>query len=275
MMNSMSNPPPCRSRIGLVVIAAVISYARSLSFADTVHSKLQSVRDPNSGPSAAAPAPCGRRAFLVGVAATFTGATAVIGFGESAVAVAEEDDDDGEGGAAAEPYENPNIPAGPEERSGLVVLRVAEVAQFQEKILRAVANGGIDVVVTPQQIVFGTQILLRNSNIAGNMQLMIDTEVPRKSRNEARRNAVVAMNTLQSISTTAAKIQRPFTNDEMIEVADLYRSVRLQLNSMYEYLPPKEKEKYYGYFMAVTEYEKKIAEGVYNPDLDGVLEFDY
>ena len=37
-----------------------------------------------------------------------------------------------------ETYDNPNIPAGPEEKSGLVVLRVAEVAQFQEKILRAI-----------------------------------------------------------------------------------------------------------------------------------------
>ena len=37
-----------------------------------------------------------------------------------------------------EAYDNPNIPAGPEEKSGLVVLRVAEVAQFQEKILRAI-----------------------------------------------------------------------------------------------------------------------------------------
>lgn len=34
-------------------------------------------------------------------------------------------DDDGNS------YSNPNIPAGPEERSGLIVLRVAEVAQFQ------------------------------------------------------------------------------------------------------------------------------------------------
>lgn len=37
--------------------------------------------------------------------------------------------------------------------AGLVVLRVAEVAQFQEKILRAILNGDIkDVVVTPQQM---------------------------------------------------------------------------------------------------------------------------
>ena len=41
--------------------------------------------------------------------------------------------------------------------AGLIVLRVAEVAQFQEKILRAILNGDLkDVVVTPQQIVFGT-----------------------------------------------------------------------------------------------------------------------
>lgn len=37
--------------------------------------------------------------------------------------------------------------------AGLVVLRVAEVAQFQEKILRAILNGDLTgVVVTPQQM---------------------------------------------------------------------------------------------------------------------------
>lgn len=58
----------------------------------------------------------------------------------------------------------------PEERSGLVVLRVAEVCNFQEKILRAVVNKDIDAEIGPLQIVFGTQILLKNSNIAGNMK---------------------------------------------------------------------------------------------------------
>ena len=54
------------------------------------------------------------------------------------------------------------------------------------------------------------------------------------------------------------------------ELANLYRLVRVELNSLYELLPTNEREKYYGYFVAVSEYEKKIAEGVYNPDLDGV-----
>ena len=54
---------------------------------------------------------------------------------------------------AADGYENPNMPVQAEERSGLIVLRVAEVAQFQEKILRAILDGAIvDVVVTPQQM---------------------------------------------------------------------------------------------------------------------------
>lgn len=200
-----------------------------------------------------------RRSWLKTVSSTML----IIGFGERVLA------EDGSG------YNNPNTPAGPEERSGLVVLRVAEVAAFQEKILRAIVNGDIDVVVSPMQIVFGTQILLRNSNLAGNMKLMIDTEIPRKKRPEAVQNAIKTMNTIQSISTTAANIQRPFADSEMLEIADLYRDVRLQLDSMYQYLPQKEKNKYYGYFMAVTEYEKKIAEGVYNPDIDGVLQLKY
>jgi len=177
---------------------------------------------------------------------------------------------------AADGYENPNIPAQAEERSGLIVLRVAEVAQFQEKILRAILDGAIvDVVVTPQQIVFGTQILLRNSNIAGNMKLMIDDEIPRIRQNEAAVKAANAMNAIQKISSTAAKIEKELSPADYEELANLYRLVRVELNSLYDLLPTKERDKYYGYFVAVTAYEKKIAEGVYNPDLDGVLKFDY
>lgn len=171
-------------------------------------------------------------------------------------------------------YDNPNIPPGPVERSGLVVLRVAEVANYQEKLIRAILNKDIDLEISPQQIVFGTQILLRNSNIAGNMKLMIDTEIPKERKAKAAKAAAKAMNTIQGISSSAAKIERPFTEIELLAIADLYLDLRLQLNSLYEYLTPKGKEKYYGYFMKVTEYEKKIAEGTYNPELDGILQLD-
>lgn len=177
---------------------------------------------------------------------------------------------------AAEGYDNPNMPEGPEERSGLVVLRVAEVAQFQEKILRAILNGDLeDVVVTPQQIVFGTQILIRNSNLAGNMKLMIDTEIERGNRREASIQAANSMNAIQKVSSTAAKVERALGPADYEELANLYRLVRVELNSLYDLLPPEKKDLYNGYFVSVTEYEKKIAEGVYNPDLDGVLKFDY
>ena len=117
--------------------------------------------------------------------------------------------------------------------------------------------------------------MLRNSNIAGNMQLMIDNEVPKENQRQARIRAANSMNAIQKISTTAAKIERELSPADYDELANLYRLVRVELNSVYDLLAPKEREKYYGYFVAVTEYEKKIAEGVYNPDLDGVLKFDY
>ena len=123
--------------------------------------------------------------------------------------------------------------------------------------------------------VFGTQILLRNSKIAENMSLMIDNEIPRKNQKQARIRAANSMNTLQKISSTAARVERELSPADYDEIANLYRLLRVELNSLYELLSPKEKDKYYGYFMKVTEYEKKIAEGVYNPDLDGVLQFDY
>jgi hypothetical protein len=172
-------------------------------------------------------------------------------------------------------YNNPAIPPAPEERSGLVVLRVAEVAQFQEKILRAIVNGDLKgVTVTPMQFAFGTQILLRNSNLEGNMKLMINEEIPKKDRNRAIKNAVTAMNTLQDISKYSSSIKRDFEPLEMVALADMYLQVRMSLNQLYEYLPPKEKDKYYGYFASVTEYEKKIANGTYNPEIDGVLKFE-
>jgi hypothetical protein len=172
-------------------------------------------------------------------------------------------------------YNNPAIPPAPEERSGLVVLRVAEVAQFQEKILRAIVDGTLTgVTVSPMQFAFGTQILLRNSNLDGNMKLMIDKEIPKKSRPMAIKNAVDAMNTLQDIARYSASIERDFEPLEMVALADMYKTVRINLNQLYEYLPEKEQDKYYGYMVAVTEYEKKIANGTYNPDIDGVLKFD-
>jgi len=172
-------------------------------------------------------------------------------------------------------YENPAIPRAPEEKSGLVVLRVAEVAHFQEKILRSIASGELQgVQVSPMQFLFGTQILLRNSNLDGNMKLMIDNEIPRKRRKEAVKNAVAAMNQLLEIAKFSESIQRDFETIEMVEMADMYRNVRVNLNQLYEYLPEREKDKYYGYFVAVTEYEKKIAGGTYNPDIDGTLKFD-
>ena len=172
-------------------------------------------------------------------------------------------------------YDNPDMPDAPEERSGLVVLCVAEVCNFQEKILRAVVAKDIDATVSPQQIVFGTKIFLKNSNIAGNMKLMIETEIPKKNRALASKSDVKTMNTIQSISAYSANIQKPFEDAEMLEVAGLYLNARLQLNTMYEFLTPEGKDKYNGYFMKVTEYEKKIAEGIYNPEIDGKLKFDY
>mmetsp|Transcript_20461 Transcript_20461/g.34905 ORF Transcript_20461/g.34905 Transcript_20461/m.34905 type:complete len:107 (+) Transcript_20461:215-535(+) len=106
------------------------------------------------------------------------------------------------------------------------------------------------------------------------MKMMIDDEIPRSRQRQARIRAANTMNALQKISSNAAKIEREMSPAEYEEFANLYRLVRVELNGLYELLAEKERDKYYGYFVAVTEYEKKIAEGVYNPDLDGVLKFD-
>ena len=107
------------------------------------------------------------------------------------------------------------------------------------------------------------------------MQLMIDNEMKKKDQKQARIIAANVMNALQKVSSTAAKIERELSPADYDELANLYRLVRVELNTLYELLPTMEKQKYDNYFVQVTEYEKKIAEGVYNPDIDGVLKFDY
>ena len=154
------------------------------------------------------------------------------------------------------------------------MLRVAEVASFQEKILRAVASGAVDAQVSPQQIIYGTQLLLRNSNIDGNMKLMIQSEVRRKDRGRAAKLSASCMNGIQMISARAAKVDGPFSRSDMIEVADLYRSLRLQLAELFDLLDDKSQSKYFGYMVEVTQYERKIADGSYNPDFDNVPGFN-
>lgn len=221
-----------------------------------------------------------RRSWLTKATKTITTGTATLPFWNALLSLpsnahADEESDFFDDPEIKDLYDNPNIPKVPEERSGLVVLRVAEVAQFQEKILRAIVSGELTgVMVSPMQFLFGTQILLRNSNLDGNMKLMIQQEIPRNKRREAAKSASNAMNQLQEIAKFSGSIQRDFETIEMVELADMYRNVRINLNQLYEFLPEKEKEKYYGYFVAVTAYEKKIAEGTYNPDIDGVLKFD-
>lgn len=103
---------------------------------------------------------------------------------------------------------------------------------------------------------------------------MIDNEIPKRNQGEARIKAANTMNTLQKLSSTAAEVEKELGPADYEELANLYLLVRVELNSLYDLLAKEERDKYYGYFVAVTEYEKKIAEGVYNPDLDGVLKFD-
>ena len=110
-----------------------------------------------------------------------------------------------------------------DEVSGLVVLRVAEVCNFQEKLLRTIAtcskpNAGklLDQFglpycgesaaysVNPSQILFGTGLLLKNSNLDGNMKLMISQDVPRKQRQDAVKDAVAIMNTFNNLVKVAA-----------------------------------------------------------------------
>ena len=63
--------------------------------------------------------------------------------------------------------------------------------------------------------VLGTQILLRNSNIAGQMKLMIDNDIPKKNRWEAVIKAANCMKKSQKVSSTTANIRLNFSKPDI------------------------------------------------------------
>ena len=163
-----------------------------------------------------------------------------------------------------------------QEVSGLVVLRVAEVCEFQEKLLRTIARcadpkqkdavdqfglpycGGESYQIAPSQILFGTGVMLRNSNLDGNLKLMIREEVPRAQRQAAVQDAVAIMNTFNRLANTAAEYQA-FEPGDLVLFADIYQDAREQLAKFFDYLPVKSKDRFYNYAQSVRKYEEKIS----------------
>mmetsp|Transcript_33856 Transcript_33856/g.101964 ORF Transcript_33856/g.101964 Transcript_33856/m.101964 type:complete len:317 (+) Transcript_33856:152-1102(+) len=165
----------------------------------------------------------------------------------------------------------------PEEVSGLVVLRVAQVADFQEKLLRAVASGAdLGVPVTPQQFVFGTELLIRNSNLDGNIKLMIREEVRPEKKTEALERAPRVMNSLLSISTDAAGLadagKSLLDARDAARLADRYADFRRELLLLFATLPSDTQKRYSGYADALLAYEKDVSRDCKGGAAGGCLE---
>lgn len=161
-----------------------------------------------------------------------------------------------------------------DEVAGLVVLRVAQVADFQEKLLREVAKGtDLGVPVTPQQFIFGTELLLRNSNIDGNIKLMIKSEVPRDSKELAIARAPVVMNDLTAITDRAKQVRTPLLSGrDASDIADLYAQFRRDLLLLFATLPPDLQKRYSGYADALLAYEKDLSKNCKGGASGGCLE---
>ena len=154
------------------------------------------------------------------------------------------------------------------------MLRVAQVADFQEKLLREVAKGtDLGVPVTPQQFIFGTELLLRNSNIDGNIKLMIKSEVPRDSKELAIARAPVVMNDLTAITDRAKQVRTPLLSGrDASDIADLYAQFRRDLLLLFATLPPDLQKRYSGYADALLAYEKDLSKNCKGGASGGCLE---
>ena len=179
-------------------------------------------------------------------------------------------------GAARPPNAASAFVAGTDQEvSGLVVLRIAEVCEFQEKLLRTIAKCSgpnaktlvdqfglpycgdeASYTVSPGQIQFATGIMLRNSNLDGNLKLMIRDEVPRSKKDAAIQDAVNIMNTFNKLANTAGDMQT-FEPADLVLIADIYSDARQKLAKFFDYLSPEQKSRFYNYAADVRKYEEK------------------
>ncbi|KAL1508826.1 hypothetical protein AB1Y20_004921 [Prymnesium parvum] len=165
------------------------------------------------------------------------------------------------------------------ETSGLVVLRVAEVCDFQEKLLRSIgacststpsaqAKAAADQFgnlycgegyqVNPGQILYGTGVMLRNSNLDGNMKLMISAEIPRSKRDDAVKQAVTVMNTFNRLIETAGNYSQ-FEGADYFVIAGIYSDARAELARFFDLLPPDSQARFFNFADEVRKYEEKVS----------------
>ena len=159
------------------------------------------------------------------------------------------------------------VPPLPENNPGLVILRVAEVAAFQEKLCRAVAAGeggfGEDINVNRMQIAFGTKVLLKNSRLNDNIKLVL-RNIEKGNREAAIFASVTAMNTLGDIYQSASDPEvedQGLSKTQLLEYADKYFKAREALLLIFAGLPREEQERYYGYAQELRDYEDRVARG--------------
>lgn len=99
---------------------------------------------------------------------------------------------------------------------------------------------------------------MRNSNLDGNMKLMISTEVPRKQREAAIKQAVVVMNTFSKLANTAGEYEE-FERADLLVIADIYSEARQALAKFFDFLPADSQAKFYNFADSVRSYEEKIS----------------
>ena len=176
------------------------------------------------------------------------------------------------------------MPGSPQERSGLVVLRVAgrwhKIPRKRRSFVPLLMEICLAWPLHHRQMAFGTQILLRNIRISmGTVETndLHNENSPDKTWCCHFQNAVRVMNTIQTISMTAANLDLTHLHkEELLQMADLYR-ILFKWNWMTctNFCHPRKKGQVVWILYGRTEYEKKIAEGTYNPDLDGILLLDW
>lgn len=110
----------------------------------------------------------------------------------------------------------------------------------------------------PLATAVGTGLMLRNSNLDGNMKLMIRAEIPKKDRETAVRQATTVMNSFVALTSAAGEYEE-FEPADLLRIASLYANSRQQLARFFDLLPADSQSRFFNFAEDVRKYEEEIS----------------
>eukprot|EP00930_Biecheleria_cincta_P083558 TRINITY_DN73110_c0_g1_i1.p1 TRINITY_DN73110_c0_g1~~TRINITY_DN73110_c0_g1_i1.p1 ORF type:complete len:237 (-),score=46.49 TRINITY_DN73110_c0_g1_i1:13-723(-) len=144
---------------------------------------------------------------------------------------------------------------------GTVLLRIAEVTDKQEGLLRRMAVPDSDLKVVRGAFTKSVEVMLRKSRLEEQLQELAQNEIPAELRPRAQTALLACLQALRRISVLDMGGSSPeLSLEELLGMAELYSNAREQLRLFFELLPATTQESSRKSARSIREREQRLLE---------------